>query len=73
MTSILVWIYLVGMTMKSGMKAGRESMSYESSGELKHNQRTRVAGAMHEETFLMTIGKGARQTRDIQTMGLVHT
>ena len=31
------------------------------------------SGAMHDETFLMMIGKGARQTRDIPTMALVHS
>ena len=54
------------------MEAG-ENMSYGWSGEVKQDQLTRVVGARHDETFLMMIGKGARQTRDIQTMGLVHT
>ena len=57
---------------ETGMEAG-ENMSYGWSGEVKQNQLTRVVGAMHDETFLMMIGKGARQTGDIQTMCLVHT
>jgi hypothetical protein len=55
MTSILVWIYLVGMTTKGGRKgdrkAGRKGMSYKSSGEVKHTQRTEAVRAMREETF----------------------
>ena len=62
MTGILVSICLVGMSMKVGTKAGRKSMSYESSGEVKLTQCVRG--------HLVTIGKRARQTRDIQTMGL---
>ena len=42
-------------------------MSYKPSGEVE------VGRAMREETFLVTVGKRARQTRDIQTMGLEQT
>ena len=51
MTGILIWICLVGMTMKGGMKAGRKGMSYESSGEVKHTQRTDGVRAMRERAF----------------------